>query len=98
MIEVLDFQIVMDVCDYNTEVTVKVVEGKEVVVEGKGSRPDGGTFSLCRRYSLYSDTILEDITAVMSSDGILTITIPRKVSKVEVIFSTITPERNPPSH
>lgn len=71
----------MDVCDFVPDVTVKVVEGKEIVVEGTGKKAGGGTFSFCRRYGLYEDTDLETITAVVSAEGILTITVPRKVSK-----------------
>ena len=72
----------MDVCDFVGAVTVKV-EGKEVVVSGTGKRQKGGTgpvitFSFGRRFTLYDNTIIEAITAVMSSEGILTITIPRK--------------------
>lgn len=76
------FQIVLDVCDFVGAVRVKIVEGKEIVVEGKGNRQEGGSvvsFSFCRRYMLHDDTDLDAITAIMSSEGILTITVPRKV-------------------
>lgn len=73
---------VIDACDFLGAVTVKL-EGKEVVVSGTGKRQKGGTgpvitFSFGRRFSLYDDTIKENISAVMSSEGILMITIPRK--------------------
>lgn len=68
-------------CDFLGGVTVKVVDGKEVVVEGRGNREKGGaivSFSFKRNFTLYKDTNLEGITAVMSSEGVLVITIPRK--------------------
>lgn len=70
----------MDVCDFLGGVTVKVV-GKEVLVEGRGNREKGGSvvsFSFNRRFAFYDDTNVEGITAVMSSEGVLVITIPRK--------------------
>lgn len=70
-------QAVIDLCDFGT-VTVKLVEGKEIVVEATGTNEKGGTFKTSRKYGLYSDTDLEQITAVMSSEGILVITMPRK--------------------
>lgn len=70
-------QAVIDLCDFGT-VTVKLVEGKEIVVEAVGTNEKGGTFKTSRKYGLYSDTDLEKITAVMSSEGILVITMPRK--------------------
>ncbi|XP_050718535.1 titin homolog isoform X4 [Eriocheir sinensis] len=75
-------KVVMDVMEFVGATTVKV-EGKEVVVNGTGKRQKGGkgpviTFSFARRFTLYDDTIIDAITAVMSSEGILIITIPRK--------------------
>lgn len=75
-------KVVMDVMEFVGAVTVKI-EGKEVVVSGTGKRQKGGkgpviTFSFGRRFTLYDDTVIDSITAVMSSEGILTLTIPRK--------------------
>lgn len=74
-------QVVIDACDFVGGVTVRIVEGKEIVVDGKGSRQQGVsvvTFSFNRRFGLYEDTDLAAVTAVMSSEGILVITAPRR--------------------
>lgn len=70
-------QAIIDLCDFET-VTVTLVEGQKIVVEATGTNAKGCKFSTSRSYFLYSDTDLENITAVMSSEGILVITMPRK--------------------
>lgn len=76
----------MDVHDFlDGEVKVKVVGEKEVVVEGRVERREGGgssvsSHSFRRRFSLPHLTDMSAITSVMSSDGILTITAPKMVS------------------
>lgn len=72
---------VIDACDFVGGVTVKIVDGKEIVVDGKGSRQQGGsvvTFSFNRRFGLYEDTDMDFLSTVMSSEGILVITAPRR--------------------
>ncbi|XP_071532987.1 uncharacterized protein [Panulirus ornatus] len=74
-------QIVLDVCDFIGGVKVKIVEGSEIVVEGKGNRQEGMSvvsFSFLRRFLVPDDAVYDAITTFMSSEGILTITIPKK--------------------
>ncbi|XP_063586555.1 uncharacterized protein LOC134764020 [Penaeus indicus] len=75
-------KIVVDVHDFlDGEVKVKVVGEKEVVVEGRVERREGGgssAHSFRRRFSLPHFTDMSAITSVMSSDGILTITAPKQ--------------------
>lgn len=80
----------MDVHDFmEGEVKVKVVGQKVVMVEGHtNSNTNTGDFSLTsqsfrRQFSLPDQTNIEVITAAMSSDGILTITVPKSVSIIE---------------
>ncbi|XP_063586553.1 uncharacterized protein LOC134764018 [Penaeus indicus] len=74
-------KIVVDVHDFlDGEVKVKVVGEKEVVLEGRVERREGGgssAHSFRRRFSLPHFTDMSAITSVMSSDGILTITAPK---------------------
>lgn len=60
---------------------MKIVEGSEIVVEGRGNRQEGMSvvsFSFLRRFLVPDDGVLEDITTFMSKEGILTITIPKE--------------------
>lgn len=62
--------------------TVKVVQEREVVVEGRVDRQEGGVTSTkrCKKTFILSENIqVNSVTAVMSADGILTITAPKKV-------------------
>ncbi|XP_047474772.1 uncharacterized protein LOC125029068 [Penaeus chinensis] len=76
-------KIVEDVHDFlDGDVKVKVVGEKEVVVEGRVERREGGgssvsSHSFTRRFSLPRFTDMSAITSVMSSDGILTIIAPK---------------------
>ncbi|XP_063586551.1 uncharacterized protein LOC134764016 [Penaeus indicus] len=87
-------KIVVDVHDFlDGEVKVKVVGEKEVVVEGRVERREGGgssAHSFRRRFSLPPFTDMSAITSVMSSDGILTITAP-KLEKESHQRTTIIP-------
>ena len=78
-------------CDFLGNVTVKVVE-HELVIEGEGKRPtETGaiqTFKFNRRFSMPEDVTPDDITAVMSSEGILIITIIRRIKKVTQVKDT----------
>lgn len=76
-------QIVMDVHDFVTgEVKVKVAGERELVVEGCTEVKDGersvSTNSFRRRFVLPTNTDEKAVSAVLSDDGILTITAPRK--------------------
>ncbi|XP_063586539.1 uncharacterized protein LOC134764004 [Penaeus indicus] len=75
-------KIVLDVYDFmRGDVKVKVVDEKELVVEGRVEKEEGSSsvssHSFRRRYSLPHRTDMTHITSVMSSDGILTITAPK---------------------
>lgn len=67
----------LDVQDFvNGEMKVKVIGERELAVEGR--LDDNRTFRRC--FPLPQNTDMEAITSVMSADGILTITAPKKVS------------------
>lgn len=72
----------MDVYDFlGGDVTVEVNEGKELLVEGKAKKQDGGsvaTISFRQRFSLPHYVDLDGIRSAMSSDGVLTIISPKK--------------------
>ncbi|XP_063586536.1 uncharacterized protein LOC134764002 isoform X2 [Penaeus indicus] len=75
-------KIVLDVYDFmRGDVKVKVVDEKELVVEGRVEKEEGSSsvssHSFRRRFSLPHRTNMTHITSVMSSDGILTITAPK---------------------
>ncbi|XP_042864565.1 heat shock protein beta-1-like [Penaeus japonicus] len=75
------FKVVLDVHDFPSEdVKVKVVDNKEVVVEGRVEKNDG-TFrsskSFCRRFNFPGEVDMNAVTSAMSSDGVLTITAPK---------------------
>lgn len=60
--------------------TVDVIEGKELLVEGKAKKEEGGTettISFRQRFSLPRQVDLDGITSTMSSDGVLTVTAPK---------------------
>ena len=79
----------MDVKDFMSgDVKVKVVDEDEVVVEGSVEQKDGGSLSKksFRRSFTFPGLVKEsDITSTMSSDGVLTITVPKKVSRDNVL-------------
>ncbi|XP_063216547.1 protein lethal(2)essential for life-like [Bacillus rossius redtenbacheri] len=76
------FKVILDVQQFSpSELTVKTV-GSEVVVEGKHEekRDEHGFVSrhFVRRYLLPPDTDPKDVQSSLSSDGVLTITSPKK--------------------
>ncbi|XP_035737336.1 protein lethal(2)essential for life-like isoform X1 [Vespa mandarinia] len=78
-----NFQVILDVQQFSPdEITVKTVE-KNVVVEAKHEeRQDEHGFisrHFVRRYVLPTDYDAINVTSTLSSDGVLTITAPRKV-------------------
>ncbi|KAK2579617.1 hypothetical protein KPH14_010908 [Odynerus spinipes] len=81
------FQVTLDVQQFEPEeVTVKVV-GKNVVVEGKHEekQDEHGWISrqFARKYLVPEQCDIDKLESTLSSDGILTITAPRKVSELE---------------
>ncbi|XP_047474764.1 uncharacterized protein LOC125029065 [Penaeus chinensis] len=83
------YKIVLDVQDFmGGDVKVKVVDERELLVEGRVEKKEEGSLSLSsysfrRRFTLPQHTDMTAITSVMSSDGILTITAPAKNGKVQ---------------
>ncbi|XP_042240603.1 uncharacterized protein LOC121878438 [Homarus americanus] len=82
-------KIVMDVHDFmDGEVKVKVVGETEVVVEARTKTNNGEFSRSCqsfrRRFSLPDLTEIESITSVISSDGILTVTVPKMETQRKV--------------
>nr|XP_027228839.1 alpha-crystallin A chain-like [Penaeus vannamei] len=79
------FKVVLDVHDFmNEDVKVKVVDNKEVVVEGRAEKNDGtlrSSKSFCRRFTLPGAVDMNAVTSAMSSDGVLTITAPKIANK-----------------
>lgn len=79
------FQIVIDVHNFlNGDVRVRVEGEREVVVEGstdtKTNELEVSSNSFRRRFCLPANTDTAAMSAVISDDGILTITVPRLVS------------------
>ena len=72
----------MDVLDFlGGDVTVRLVEGKELLVEGQAERQDGGRVSrvsFVRRFALPELVERDAVSCVLSSDGILTIVSEKK--------------------
>ncbi|XP_047474849.1 uncharacterized protein LOC125029107 [Penaeus chinensis] len=75
------FKVVLDVHDFmNEDVKVKVVDNKELVVEGRAEKSDGtsrSSKSFCRRFTFPGAVDMSAVTSAMSSDGVLTITAPK---------------------
>lgn len=74
----------MDVHDFvSGEVKVKVAGEQELVVEGRTETKKGdwsvSTNSFRRRFYLPTNTDVKAVSAVLSDDGILTITAPQRV-------------------
>ncbi|XP_045606872.2 mucin-22 isoform X1 [Procambarus clarkii] len=91
-------KIIVDVQDFinGGEVTVKTVEEREVVIEGHIEKQEGNrrsSKSFCKRFVLSEDIDVESLTCVVSADGVLTITAPRKPTTMQVdgnIETTVT--------
>ncbi|KAG8336242.1 protein lethal(2)essential for life-like [Homalodisca vitripennis] len=80
-------QVILDVQQFApNEITVKTIENT-VVVEGKHEekQDEHGFISrhFIRRYMLPRDVEVNNITSSLSSDGVLTITAPKKVKQIE---------------
>ena len=74
---------VIDVKDFTAgDLKVKVIDEDQVVVEGSVEQQNGGSLSkktFRRSFNFPGLVKAADITSTMSSDGILTITVPKKV-------------------
>ncbi|XP_071550976.1 uncharacterized protein [Panulirus ornatus] len=96
----VNIKIVVDVRNFTNggEITVKAVRERELVVEGRVQKEeDGSSFTkrFLRHFVLPCDVCLESVTSVLSSDGVLTITAPKKPSNLrikEVIVPTAVEE------
>ncbi|XP_047473902.1 uncharacterized protein LOC125028556 [Penaeus chinensis] len=80
---------VLDVKDFSDggEISVKAVNDRELVVEGrKEKQGDGSRCSqqFLRRFVVPGDIQLDAVTSVVSSDGVLTISAPKKQPKLQV--------------
>ncbi|XP_064079891.1 uncharacterized protein LOC135196963 [Macrobrachium nipponense] len=80
---------VLDVQDFMNggEVTVKAINDREIVIEGQIEKEEGGLKSLKRflkRFSVPGNLKLESVSSVVSSDGVLTITAPKKPSSIQL--------------
>ncbi|ROT74812.1 heat shock protein 21 [Penaeus vannamei] len=80
---------VLDVKDFSDggEISVKAVSDRELVVEGrKEKQGDGSRCSqrFLRRFVVPGDIQLDGVTSVVSSDGVLTISAPKKQPKLQV--------------
>nr|CAD7571295.1 unnamed protein product [Timema californicum] len=76
------FQVILDVQQFSpSEITVKTV-GNEVIVEAKHEekQDEHGYVSrhFLRRYLLPTDIEVKDVVSSLSSDGVLTVTAPKK--------------------
>ncbi|CAL4119827.1 unnamed protein product, partial [Meganyctiphanes norvegica] len=80
-------KIVIDVQDFinDGEVSVKLVNGEDLVVEGKVEKKDGAEKSMKnfkKEFTLSPNAELDSITSFVSADGVLVITVPKKVPKI----------------
>lgn len=79
---------VIDVRDFlKGEVKVKVVDEKEVVVAGSVEQREGtstSTKTFRRSFTFPGQIRSEEVMATTSSDGVLTVTVPKKVSLISL--------------
>ncbi|XP_047474195.1 heat shock protein 67B1-like [Penaeus chinensis] len=80
---------VLDVKDFSDggEISVKAVNDRELVVEGrKEKQGDGSRCSqrFLRRFVVPGDLQLDAVNSVVSSDGVLTISAPKKPSRLQI--------------
>ncbi|KAJ8924801.1 hypothetical protein NQ315_000955 [Exocentrus adspersus] len=82
------FQLKLDVQDFQPEeITVKTLDGNAIQIEAKHEKQDDdkGFISrqLVKRFILPKGHDLKNVSSSLSSDGVLTITAPRKVEELE---------------
>ena len=74
----------MDVRDFKeSDVTVKMVDENELIIEGSVEKRQDNSVSkksFHRRFTFPGLVSAETVTSSMSSDGVLTVTVPKKVS------------------
>jgi crystallin alpha B len=80
------FQVILDVQQFApNEITVKVSDGC-IVVEGKHNekRDEHGFISrhFVRRYTPPKDVDIDNVVSSLSSDGVLTISVPKKIQAI----------------
>lgn len=77
------FQVRLDLHNFKPEeITVKTKDGNCIEIEGKQERKDESGFvsrQFVRRFVLPKGHELKDVVSSLSSDGMLTVTAPRKV-------------------
>ena len=78
-------KIIVDVHDFinGGDVIVKTIDDREVVIEGSIKKQEGNktsSKSFRKRYVLPEDIQTENVTSVVSADGVLTINAPKKVT------------------
>ncbi|XP_047474774.1 uncharacterized protein LOC125029069 isoform X2 [Penaeus chinensis] len=90
---------VIDVKDFmdGGEINVKAVNDRELVVSGHTDKNGGGSKStkrFLRRFVVPGDIQLDAVTSVVSSDGVLTVSAPKKHStlQIEEVFSPLSIE------
>ncbi|XP_037777334.1 uncharacterized protein LOC119574245 [Penaeus monodon] len=90
---------VIDVQDFmdGGQINVKAVNDRELVVSGHTDKNEGGSKStkrFLRRFVVPGDIQLDAVTSVVSSDGVLTISAPKKQStlQIEEVFSPLSIE------
>ncbi|XP_037777328.1 LOW QUALITY PROTEIN: uncharacterized protein LOC119574238 [Penaeus monodon] len=90
-------KIVMDVFDFiKGDVTVQLVKGKELLVEGQAEKQDGSRVSrvsFVRRFALPDLVERDAISCVLSSDGILTITSKKRACGYRAMARGFSSER-----
>ncbi|KAI4471134.1 heat shock protein hsp-12.2-related [Holotrichia oblita] len=76
------FMIKLDVQDFAPEeITVKTLDGNTIQIEAKHEKKEEDGFiskQLIRKFVLSKDHDLKDVISSLSSDGILTVTAPKK--------------------
>lgn len=76
------FQVILDVQQFSPEEIIVKIAGRSIVVEGKHEekQDEHGFISrhFVRRYILPENHNIEDVVSSLSSDGILTVTAPKK--------------------
>ncbi|XP_063587035.1 uncharacterized protein LOC134764380 [Penaeus indicus] len=90
-------KIVMDVFDFiKGDVTVQLVKGKELLVEGQAEKQDGSRVSRVsfeRRFALPELVDRDAISCVLSSDGILTIISKKRACEYRTSARGLSSER-----
>ncbi|CAH0547651.1 unnamed protein product [Brassicogethes aeneus] len=82
------FQVKLDVADFKPEeITVKTIDGNSIQIEAKhDEKEDGHGFvsrQFVRRFVLPNGHDMKAVVSSLSSDGVLTVTAPRKIEEVK---------------